>query len=260
MFARLVREGIAASGGRLCVGLDPHPLLVPARFGEGAEAVSRFLRWVIEETAEHACAYKPNSAFFEALGPRGMDALVETVEAAHAAGRSVLLDAKRGDIASTAAAYAVWATDVVRADAITLVPYMGKDAVKPFLDRGLFAYLVSLPSNPSAPEIACAGEPPLCVRVAAMAARLAEAYPGQLGLVVGATQPTWAAAVHAAAPDLPWLVPGLGAQGGDMDAFRRSAGGHTEMIVNAARAVLSSDRPDIAASALKAQIGGVEVG
>jgi len=260
MFASLVHEGIAVSGGRLCVGLDPHPSLVPTRFGEGAKAVSRFLRWVIEETAQHACAYKPNSAFFEALGPRGMAALVETVEAAHAEDRGVLLDAKRGDIASTAAAYAAWATDVVRADAITLVPYMGEDAVRPFLDRGLFAYLVALPSNPSAPEIACAGEPPVCVRVATMAARLAGAYPEQLGLVVGATQPSWASAVHVAAPDLPWLVPGLGAQGGDLGAFRSAAGGHTEMIVNAARAVLSSGRPGEAASALKALIGGGGIG
>lgn len=222
--------------------------------------MTRFLRWVIEETAQHACAFKPNSAFFEALGPDGMTSLRETAEAAHDAGRGVLLDAKRGDISSTAAAYAAWATDIVGADAITLVPYMGEDAVKPFLGRGLFVYLLALPSNPSAPEIACAGEPPLCVRVASMAARLAVKYPGQIGLVVGVTQPDWAAAVHEAAPDLPWLVPGLGAQGGDIGAFCQAAGGHVEMIVNAARAVLSSEAPGEAASALKAQIGGVHVG
>jgi len=256
MFREQLTRGVADSGGRLCVGLDPHPELVPKRFGRGAAGAGRFLQWAIEETRSHACAFKPNAAFFEAMGNRGLETLCDAVACAHAAERPVILDAKRGDIASTAAAYARAAADVIGADAITVVPYMGEEAVRPFLDRGLFTFVLTLPSNRSAAEIACHGEPALCVRVATMAARLATEYPDQVGLVVGATQPSWIPAVHAAGPDLPWLVPGVGAQGGDVRAFLGAAGGHEPVIVNASRSVLGSPDPRAAAAELKAQIGG----
>ena len=256
MFLERLNQGMTESNGRLCVGLDPHPELVPARFGRGATAVGRFLRWTIEETRGHACAFKPNAAFFEALGTRGLKVLRETTAAARAAGRAVIFDAKRGDIATTATAYASAAADVVAADAITVVPYMGEEAVRPFLDRGLFAFVLALPSNPSAAEVACHGVPPVCVRVAMLAARLATDYPDQVGLVVGATQPRWVSAIHAAGPELLWLVPGIGAQGADVAAFLNVAENHGRMIVSASRAILGSADPRAAAAELKARIGG----
>ncbi len=256
MLSERLGRGLAESDGRLCVGLDPHPGLVPARFGRGARGVGRFLRWVIRETRPHACAFKPNAAFFEALGPRGLAVLRDTAAAVHAADRPVILDAKRGDIATTAAAYAKATVDVVGADAITVVPYMGDEAVRPFLDRGLFAFLLTLPTNRSAAEIACYGAPPVCVRVAQLADRLAAEYPDQVGLIVGATQPAWVSAVHAAAPELRWLVPGVGAQGADVQAFLDAAAQHAAIIVNASRAILGSADPRAAAARLKEQLGG----
>jgi len=258
MFVDLLERGIAASGGRLCVGLDPHPSLVEGRFGRFAADVDRFLRWVIEETFPHTCAYKPNAAFFEALGPDGLDLLAQTTRALREAGRATILDAKRGDIASSAARYAAAAVDVIGADAITVVPYMGTDAVRPFLDAGLFTFVLGLPSNPSAESIACHGDPPICARVAAMAQDLETEYPGQVGLVVGATRSEWVSGVHVAAPRLPWLVPGIGAQGGDIDAFRNAAGEHHPMIVSASRSILGDPDPRAAAATLKARIGGGE--
>lgn len=256
MFRERLARGVAESNGRLCVGLDPHPELVPARFGRGPRGVGRFLRWAIEETYAHACVFKPNTAFFEALGPRGLEVLCDTVAVARATGRAVILDAKRGDIASTAAAYATAAADIVGADAVTIVPYMGEEAVRPFLNRGLFTFVLALPSNPSAAEIACHGVPAVCVRVTMMAARLAVQYPNQVGLVVGATRPDWVSAIRAAGPELPWLVPGVGTQGADVRAFLDAADGHDPIIVNASRAILGSTDPQAAAAELKAQVGG----
>jgi len=253
-FAERLGRGIAETDGRLCVGLDPHPTIVPEEFGKGAGGAEGFLRWIIDQTHPHACCYKPNSAFFEAMGPEGAEALRTIVSCAHEVGRPVIVDAKRGDIASTGEAYAAWAKRVVGADAVTVVPYMGEDAVQPFLDEGLFAYVLALPSNPSAEEIACYGEPPLCTRVASLAARLELEYRAQVGLVVGATQAAWVAAVHAAAPSLPWLVPGVGAQGGDLGVFRDASRDHQAMVISASRSILGSADPAGAARALKLDI------
>lgn len=256
MFLELLDRGVSDSGGTLCVGLDPHAELVARRFGPSADDVGRFLRWAIGETLPHACVYKPNAAFYEALGARGLAVLQETTATLHDAGRAVILDAKRGDIATSAAEYAKSAADVIGADAITVVPYMGEDAVRPFLERGLFAFLLALPSNPSAEAIACHGEPPVCLQIAAIGAELAAEYPGQVGLVVAATRPEWAAAIHEAGPDLAWLVPGVGAQGGDLDAFLGAAGGHARVLVNASRSIIGSDDPREAARTLKERLGG----
>ena len=259
MFIDLLERGLSDSGGRLCVGLDPHERLAREPFGRSASGVRRFLMWAIEETLPHACAYKPNAAFYEAMGSNGLALLQDLTEVLHDAGRSVILDAKRGDIASSAAEYARAAVDVVRADAITVVPYMGTDAVRPFVEKGLFAFLLALPSNPSAAEIACYGEPPVCVRVAEMAARLALEYPGRIGLVVGATRPDWVSAMHIVSPDLLWLVPGVGSQGANLGAFLDAASKHDRMIVTVSRAILGSSDPGQAAAELKARLQRREV-
>lgn len=203
------------TGSLLCVGLDPHPELLPEPTAEAAEA---FCRRLIEATAEVALAYKPNSAFFEALGPEGWAALQRVIRAVPD-GVPVILDAKRGDIASTARAYARAVFEGLGVDAVTLSPYLGPDALEPFLaypDRGVF--LLCKTSNPGADvlqSLAVQGEP-LYLHLA----RLAEGWgpPEQLGLVVGATDPTALAAVRAAAPQRWILAPGVGAQGGDLRA------------------------------------------
>ncbi len=249
MFVERLMEAQRATCGRLCVGLDPQ--------SGTADEVRAAVRRVIEETAEHACAYKPNSAFFEALGPRGAEILAELVEWIHKAGRPAILDAKRGDIASTAEAYARAAFDVLGVDAITVVPYMGEDAIRPFLARGGTVFVVALPSNPSAARIVEHGTPPLFLRVTELASELAREFPGHVGLVVGATRPDLARGVHDAAPDLPWLVPGLGAQGGDLVAFERAAR-HGAVLYNVSRGVFADASPGEAARRWKEKIGGGE--
>jgi orotidine 5'-phosphate decarboxylase subfamily 2 len=229
------------------VGLDPHDGTL--------EEIGARLRHAIESTAPHACAYKPNSAFFEALGGAGMDLLAQTIAWIHEADRPAVLDAKRGDIASTADAYARAAFDVLGADAVTVVPYMGEDALRPFLARGGTVFVVALPSNPSAARIVEHGDPPLYMRVGEMAAALAAEFPRHVGLVVGATRPDGARCLHGLAPDLPWLVPGLGAQGGDLAAFER-ASGHKAVLYNVSRGIFDAPSPGEAAREWKQRIGG----
>ena len=255
MFLDEVRTVCRQTGGALCVGLDPHADRIPPEYGTSPDGVRRFLRYAIEATAPYAGVFKPNSAFFESLGDEGLTVLRETIRCAHDAERPVILDAKRGDIASTARAYACSAKDGLDADAITLVPYMGEGAVIPFLDRGLFAILLTLPSNPSAESIVKHGTPPLYLRIAELGQDLASRYPGQVGLVVGATRPAATREIHDVAPTLPWLVPGVGAQGGSLDELRAALPDAHEMWVNVSRGVLFDEDPAEAAKRWKETIG-----
>jgi orotidine-5'-phosphate decarboxylase len=177
-----------------------------------------FNRAIIDATCDLVAAYKPNLAFYEALGPAGMETFRATV--AHVPhGIPVIADAKRGDIDNTTRAYARAIFDVYGCDAITANPYLGRDALAPFLDRAdRGTYILCRTSNPGAREIAeldVAGEP-LYVRIAERA-RTWTTH-GNIGLVVGATAPAQLAKVRAVAPALPILLPGVGAQGGDLAA------------------------------------------
>jgi len=205
----------------LCVGLDPHPADLPEPTAEAARA---FCLRLIEATADLALAFKPNSAFFEALGPQGFSALQQII-AAIPPGIPVILDAKRGDIASTAQAYAQAAFQVLGAHAITVNPYLGQDAIEPFLtnpEHGVF--LLCKTSNPGASnlqdlEVASGQGKPL-IRLYEAIAGLANIWNTRdnLGLVVGATQPEALRRVRGLAPELWILAPGVGAQGGDLRA------------------------------------------
>jgi orotidine 5'-phosphate decarboxylase subfamily 2 len=257
MFEGKLERCIAETGGTLCVGLDPHPDRIPSRYPKSPEGVQAFLCRIIDETAAHACVFKPNSAFFEALGPRGMDALAKVIRHAHAAERPVILDAKRCDIASSAAAYACAAFDRLGADAITVVPYTGEDAVLPFVETGGTVFLLCAPSNPSAAAIAGHGDPPLYVRVARLGADLATRFPGQVGLVVGLTDPAAAGALDPVAATVPWLVPGAGTQGGDLAAFASAISPRRTVLINASRSVIFAPDPATAARTLRERIGEV---
>jgi uridine monophosphate synthetase len=203
----------------LCVGLDP----VPQDLEEATpEAVRNFCFRLIEATADQALAFKPNSAFFEAFGAPGV-AVLEEVIASIPPEIPVILDAKRGDIASTAQAYARAAFQVMRAQAITLNPYLGYDAIQPFLadaEKGVF--LLCKTSNPGAADlqnqVVVGGPHPLLLfeRVALLAQEWNRL--GNLGLVVGATHPEALERVRQHAPEMWILAPGVGAQGGDLEA------------------------------------------
>jgi len=252
-FSRLEQRALQADS-LLCVGLDPHPADLPA---PTASAAKDFCLRLIEATAELAAAYKPNAAFFEALGPEGFAALGEVI-AAVPRSIPVLLDAKRGDIASTAEAYARAAFDTLAAQAITINPYLGRDAVEPFIqdpERG--AFLLCKTSNAGSADfqdLVVEGGERLYIQVA----RLARQWNRQdnVGLVVGATHPESLAAVRLAAPELWILAPGVGAQGGDLPAALR-AGLRPDglgMLVPVSRGISRAEDPGLAADTLRQTI------
>jgi orotidine-5'-phosphate decarboxylase len=244
----------AATGTVLCLGIDPDPSALPPGFPASLEGVERFARLLVEAAAPHAAAVKPNLAFFEAFGAPGIAAL-ERVRAAVPAGIPVVADAKRGDIGTTAARQAAALFDALGADAVTVSPYLGEEAIAPLLARAdRFAYVLCRTSNPGAPELQDlvvakgpdVGAPaePLWARVARRAAHWGPG--GTVGLVVGATAPGELAAIRSIAPGLAFLVPGVGAQGGevppvlaagratDAPAGGRPGGG---LLVNVSRAI-----------------------
>lgn len=254
-FRARLAETIAHRDTILCIGLDYDPQLVPASVRAGARdeaaAAAAFNRAIIDATADLVCAYKPNLAFYEALGPRGMAALSETVR--HVPdGVLVIADAKRGDIGNTMQRYARALFDVYAFDAATVSPFLGRDALEPFLarpDRG--AFVLCRTSNPGAAEIQdllVGGEP-----LYEVIARRVESWDihRNTGLVVGATQPRELARIRDLCPETPILVPGVGAQGGDAaTAAAAATNGGASALINVARQVLyASPGPDFATAA-----------
>lgn len=256
-FLDRLRAAIGASDSFLCLGLDPELDRLPAGIPRSAEGVLRFNREIIAATRDLVCAYKPNLAFYEALGPAGYDVLARTMEAIP---REVVTigDAKRGDIGNTARLYAKALFEQLGFDAATVNPYQGRDAVQPFLDyaeRGVF--VVCRSSNPGAADFQ-----DLTVQTSAGPMDLAEAVADQVqgwnharnaGLVVGATAPDELARLRARAPELPFLVPGVGAQGGSLRAAVSVSRSGAPAIVNASRAILyASSDADFAEAARRA--------
>jgi uridine monophosphate synthetase len=264
-FFSFLEKRVADCSSLLCIGLDPHISDLPA---PSADAALAFCLNLVKQTARYAAAFKPNAAFFEQFGAPGWTALEQVIDAVKDESRRqgslipVILDAKRGDIASTAEAYAKSAFTALGAHAITLSPYLGKDSIDPFLahgEKGVF--LLCKTSNPGAGDLQDLevsqegqGHAPLYLVVA----RLAQSWNtgNNIGLVVGATQTEALARVRAAAPDLWFLAPGVGAQGGDMEAalkagLRRDGKG---MLLPVARGISRAADPAKAAAKLRDEI------
>ncbi len=230
----------------LCVGLDPEPEKLPAGIG-----VLEFCRAIIGATYDLVCAYKPNIAFFEALGAEGFTVLKSVIEAVPK-NIPVILDAKRGDIGNTARAYARAAFDELGVDAVTVNPYMGYDSIEPFIgyeNKGIF--VLCRTSNPGAADfqsLACEGKP--LYQVVADRVQTWNKY-GNLGLVVGATQPDELRSIRGVHPTLPLLIPGVGAQGGSLEmVIKTCQAGSGPAIINVSRQVIyASSGPDFAAAA-----------
>jgi orotidine-5'-phosphate decarboxylase len=240
-----------------CLGLDPEPSTFPEGFSRDLAGVERFAALLIDAALPYAAAVKPNLAFYEALGSGGI-AVLERLRARIPADVPVIMDAKRGDIGSTAARQAVALFDALGADAVTVNPYVGSEGVAPLLERlDRFAYLLCRTSNPGAGELqslvvaadmdANAPAEPLYARVARRAATWGPG--GTVGLVVGATAPDELRRVRAIAPGLAFLVPGAGTQGGEIGpaldhgrATEAPAGGRPGggLLVNVSRAVAAA--------------------
>ncbi|HEY8586224.1 MAG TPA: orotidine-5'-phosphate decarboxylase [Rhodanobacter sp.] len=226
----------------VCVGLDPQPAKFPAHLRDTPDAVFEFCRAIVDATADLVCAFKPQIAHFAAL--RAEDTLERLIAHIHAkhAGVPVILDAKRGDIGSTAQHYASEAFERYRADAVTLNPYLGRDSIQPFLERAdKGVILLCRTSNPGGADfqaLDCGGMP-LYLRVAETIARDWNAN-HNCALVTGATWPEELGQVRAVVGDMPLLVPGIGAQGGDVAAVLRHGctPDGSGLIISSSRAIL----------------------
>jgi orotidine-5'-phosphate decarboxylase len=245
-FTLSLRDSWARSGSMLCVGLDPDPARLPPHLAGAPDAILRFCTAIVDATADLACAFKPQVAYFAAQRAEDqLEALIAHIHERHP-GVPVVLDAKRGDIGPTAEQYAREAFERYRADAVTVNPYMGFDSVEPWLEHaGRGVILLCRTSNPGGADLQSldVGGERLYERVARLAAGPWNRG-GELGLVVGATVPAELARVRALAPALPLLVPGIGVQGGDVAATvaaGRDAGG-LGMMINSSRAILYAGR------------------
>ena len=254
-FRQRLDTAVRDAGSPLCVGLDPDPERIPAHLGEGPAAALAFCIAITESVSARAAAFKPNLAFFEAYGPRGWDALARVCAAVRATGRLLVLDGKRGDIGNTGRRYATALYDAFGGDAATVAPYMGRDSVSPFLEHeGRCAFVLVATSNPGGPDLQALqieGDP-LRTHAARMAVAAGDGLPGEVGFVVGATRPSLLSDLRDEFGDVPFLVPGVGAQGGSAsDVLAANAGG--PILVNSSRSILyASSGSDFAAAAADA--------
>jgi orotidine-5'-phosphate decarboxylase len=250
-----IHTHIQRCGNRLCLGLDLDPRRVPERYLGLDDPLGRLAADLVDATADLVAAYKPNAAFFEQDGSAGWRRLEELVR--QIGPRAfVIVDAKRGDIGNTSARYARALFDHLGAHAVTLAPYMGRDSLEPFLEGrgsgecdgpGQGAFVLALTSNPGAADFQLldTGGRPLWWRVLEALDRWNNDWAaGRLGAVVGATRPAELREVRRGFPDLPLLIPGVGAQGGDLEAVQEVLReGRAPALVNVSRDILYGPDP-----------------
>ncbi len=256
-FAERLLERCRQSDSLLCVGLDVVAERLPAICRDRADPLLFFIQSIVEATSPWACAYKPNLAFYEALGPAGLETLRQIITFIHRHTPAlVIADAKRADIGHTSVFHVRFLYDFLEADAVTLNPYLGGEALMPFLERSeRGCFILCRTSNPGAGEFQdlLVDGRPLYLAVAERVHRWNER--GNCGLVVGATCPEELARVRTLCPDLPILIPGIGPQGGDLLQVVRSGVDQAgeRILVSASRSILyASDGPDFAEAAAQA--------
>jgi orotidine 5'-phosphate decarboxylase subfamily 2 len=238
-FQEKLNKASQKNNSLLCVGLDVDLSKAPKKY----DSIFSFNKSIIDATQDLVCAYKPNIAFYEQYGSAGIEALIETIAYIHKFDIPVILDAKRGDIGNSSAAYAKAIFEVYKADAVTVNPYMGSDSIQPFMDyKGKGIFVLCLTSNRGAQDF----QPPIFKSVA----KKFRDY----GLVVGATKPEELREVRQIAPHSLLLIPGIGAQGGDLASIVKIGG--KDIIINASRSIIYADDPRKAAEALRDKING----
>lgn len=248
LFTDKLSDRTRAVDSMLCVGLDPDFARIPEHLKGEEDPVWAFCRAIVDATAPFVCAFKPQIAYFAAMGAeKTLERVIAYIHEKHP-DIPVILDAKRGDIGSTARQYAKEAFVRYKADAVTVSPYMGYDTITPYLeyqDKGVIILCrTSNPGGADIEELVCDGE-----MIYERLARLASGpwnTTRQLGLVVGATQPAEIARVRKIAPSLPLLVPGIGAQGGDVNAAVAAGldAAGAGMIINSSRAIIFAGKDE----------------
>ena len=253
-FIEKLAKAVQKNQSLLCVGLDPDPAMMPEKIG-----ILEFNKAIIDATADLVCAYKPNIAFYEALGNEGLEALKRTRDYIPE-DIPVIGDAKRGDIGNTAKAYARSLFDYFKFDAATVSPYLGFDSIEPFIeyhDRGVF--VLCRTSNAGAVDfqsLPCElnGRRQLLYEVVGEKVSQWNTY-GNMGLVIGATYPEELKLIRQRFPDMPFLIPGIGAQGGELSQVIRYGvdAGRERTIINSSRQIIYASRgSDFAEAARRA--------
>ncbi len=245
-FNKKLHKAVQSAESILCVGLDPNPARIPdsfkAHFDKPETMVVEFCSQIIDATSAYCCAFKPNLAFFEALGARGLEAF-QSVLNQIPDGKIVIADAKRGDIGSTAEFYKKAYFEQFDVDAITLNPLMGFDTLDPFLDRPDKAvYSLVLTSNPGSNDLLLRrfeGRLSLAEYIAGQLSRKSEKSAGHLGMVIGATHSDALEQVLGSYPEASLLIPGIGSQGGSVSDLERSLAAHKGIpLVSSSRSIL----------------------
>ncbi|MDR1998159.1 MAG: orotidine-5'-phosphate decarboxylase [Candidatus Margulisbacteria bacterium] len=249
-FLTKLNQRIAARQTFVCVGLDADTAKMPEKFQKSAAPLLEFNKYIIDATRDYAACYKPNLAFYEMYGLAGLQALQATLRYIPE-DISVILDAKRGDIGNTSRAYARAVFEEFGADAVTLAPYMGEDSITPFLEyKENYSFVLCLTSNQGAQDFQ---KPELYKKVAAKIQDWQTRY-GNCGAVAGATHPEEIASIRALIPDAFLLIPGVGAQGGELASTVRAARNrqNSGFIINSSRGIIYAADP--AAEARKLQL------
>lgn len=253
-FTQKLKQAITSSNSTLCVGLDPDLKKIPAPLKEEYPEVERlipeFCRRIIESTKVHVCAFKPNIAFFEALGPKSWSILEEIADMIPS-NRVFIADAKRGDIGNTALKYKEAFFDQMGADAMTLNPLMGMDTLNPFLgDESKAIFVLAMTSNKGAADFfqrRLEGRVSIGEFIAEELSKMESESQTHLGMVVGATQTEFIQPLLKACPNAHLLIPGIGSQGGSVDEIEKVLRGHIGIpIINSSRAIIyaGGNEPD----------------
>lgn len=238
-FLEKFEQRFKKTGAVLCVGLDPDAARLPNSSRSALMPLASFCSSIVKATSQYACAYKPNLAFFEASGSRGI-AELEKLLSEIPSEIPVILDGKRGDIGNTSRLYAQFLFEHLRGDAATVNPYLGRDALEPFFDfPGRMPFVLCLTSNPGSVDIQTVTSTESNERVYHRVIHLLERMPGPYGLVVGARHASLIEDVRHHAPNAPLLIPGIGAQGGDLAATLKAAtANHAPAVINVSRDIL----------------------
>ncbi|HSX40326.1 MAG TPA: orotidine-5'-phosphate decarboxylase [Candidatus Saccharimonadales bacterium] len=258
-FAQKLNATIEKKNSLLCVGLDSDVEKIPDRFKKGDKLpIFEFNKYIVDQTKDFVCSYKLNSAFYEAHGHKGLIDLQSSIEYIHMHDIPVILDAKRADIGNTNLGYVQFAYDYLNADAITLHPYLGKEALRPFLDlKDKGNVILCKTSNPGSGELQdvdVTGEP----LYAYLAKKIVNEWNtnDNCMMVIGATYPEELKKIREVAPDMFFLVPGIGAQGGDLEktllnGLRADKSG---LLIASSRGIIFSENPKEEAQKLRDEI------
>ncbi len=257
-FLKKLQEAIKKNDSLLCVGLDPDLDKIPEKFKSEQDPIFSFNKYIVDQTADLVCVFKPNIAFYAAYGLPGIEQLKKTIDYVHSKDLPLLLDAKRGDIGSTAQAYVKEVFDELNVDAVTVNPYLGFDALEPFLerkDKGIV--ILCRTSNPGASDFQDlkVGDEALYLKVAEKVVEWDKKY-GNCLMVVGATWPEQLKQIRELAPDMFFLIPGIGAQGGDLENTLKNGLNNKKsgLIISSSRGILYAENPKEEAKKIKEEI------